>query len=107
MIETVGDFYASLKSKGLVNAVRDISSGREILWRQAYYMFKDHPVSAWDRLFILLNFLIITGDITGAFIYLILLVIIIYRYCQSSGLQALFLFYLYSSYYKNPLCIFE
>ncbi len=45
MIETVGDFYASLKSKGLVNAVRDISSGREILWRQAYYMFKDHPVS--------------------------------------------------------------
>ncbi|MDD3818309.1 MAG: O-antigen ligase family protein [Actinomycetota bacterium] len=45
MVETVGDFYTSLKSEGLVDAVRDISSGREILWRQAFYMFRDHPVS--------------------------------------------------------------
>lgn len=45
MLETAGDFYASLKAEGFINAYRDISSGREILWRQAYYMFRDHPVS--------------------------------------------------------------
>ena len=45
MIETAGDFYTSLKTKGFVNAYRDISSGRDILWRQAFYMFRDHPVS--------------------------------------------------------------
>lgn len=45
MTGTVGDFYASVREKGFIDAYRDISSGREILWRQAYYMFRDHPVS--------------------------------------------------------------
>jgi putative inorganic carbon (hco3(-)) transporter len=45
LIETAGDFYRSYKEKGFIDAYRDISSGREILWRQAWYMFRDHPVS--------------------------------------------------------------
>jgi len=45
LIETAGDFYQSYKENGFIDAYRDISSGREILWRQAWYMFRDHPVS--------------------------------------------------------------
>jgi putative inorganic carbon (hco3(-)) transporter len=45
VIETIRDFYTALKTEGFRRAYIDISSGREILWRQAYYMFKDHPVS--------------------------------------------------------------
>jgi len=45
LIETAGDFYHSYREKGFIDAYRDISSGREILWRQAWYMFRDHPVS--------------------------------------------------------------
>jgi len=45
VVETIGDYYTSLKSEGFRRAYIDISSGREILWRQAYYMFRDHPVS--------------------------------------------------------------
>ncbi len=43
--ETINVYYETLKSDGFYQAIRDISSGREILWRQAIYMFKDHPVS--------------------------------------------------------------
>lgn len=45
VVETIGDYYTSLRSEGFRRAYIDISSGREILWRQAYYMFRDHPVS--------------------------------------------------------------
>ena len=43
--ETAGVYYETLKTKGFYKAIEAISSGREILWQQAYYMFKDHPVS--------------------------------------------------------------
>lgn len=45
MVKSIGDFYAAFRTEGFRRAYIDISSGREILWRQAYYMFRDHPVS--------------------------------------------------------------
>lgn len=45
VVDAVGDYYTSLKSEGFDRAFIAISSGRDVLWRQAVYMFRDHPVS--------------------------------------------------------------
>ncbi|MBN1298617.1 MAG: O-antigen ligase family protein, partial [Actinobacteria bacterium] len=43
--KTVGVYYKTLKTEGFYKAIEAISSGREILWQQALFMFRDHPVS--------------------------------------------------------------
>ena len=45
MIETIADFSKSIKSESFMDALAFISSGREVLWRQAVFMYKEHPVS--------------------------------------------------------------
>jgi O-antigen ligase len=45
LVGTFQDYFESLKSGGFKKAFEIISSGREILWKQAYYMLSDHPVS--------------------------------------------------------------
>jgi O-antigen ligase len=45
MTETIADYSTSVKTDSIKAALEDISSGREALWRQAIYMFSEHPVS--------------------------------------------------------------
>jgi O-antigen ligase len=45
VVEMVQNYSEGLRSEGFEKAFRTISSGREILWRQAFYMLKDHPVA--------------------------------------------------------------
>jgi len=45
MIETIADFSKSIKSESFMDALAFVSSGREVLWRQAVFMYKEHPVS--------------------------------------------------------------
>jgi O-antigen ligase len=45
MLETIADYSRSIKSESFWDALAGISSGREILWRQAFYMYSEHPVS--------------------------------------------------------------